>query len=138
MNPLDFLTITSKKLKNQSSEADLRTSVGRSYYAVYHMIRNAIEAENIQLTLKHGALWNSFFQTGVPPDAKAIAKNMQTLYKARHEADYQLRNALTKQQTTTAYNLACKVNSEFVKVFDGTTKKRILDGVRASQRLKGS
>ena len=132
MNPLDFLTITSKKLKNQSSEADLRTSTGRSYYAVYHMIRNLIEAESVELSDKHSAVWNCFYQPGVPPDARAIGMDMQSLYDLRHAADYKLHTKLTKQKATAAYKLACKVKSEFANVFNGSTKQRILDGLRAS------
>lgn len=132
MNPLDFLTITSKKLKDQNSEADWRTSAGRSYYAVYHMIRDLIASENSELALTHGALWNSFYQTGVPPEAKAIAMNMQTLYTLRQTADYQLRSKLTKEKARAAYDLACKVRTEFVRVFAGSNKQRILDGLRVS------
>lgn len=138
MNPLDFLTITSRNLKDQSSEADLRTSTGRSYYAVYHMIRNLIGFESVELTNKHSAVWNGFFQRGVPPEARAIGKDMQSLYTMRREADYALDSKLTKEKAEAAYVLACLVTTEFVRVFDGSTKDRILDGFRASWRHRAS
>ncbi len=138
MNPLDFLTITSKKLKDQSSEADLRTSAGRSYYAVYHMIRNLIESESVEVTDKHSVVWNSFYQNGVPPEARAIGKDMQSLYDLRRAADYELDGEWRSAKAKTAYDLACHVKDEFVKMFAGSTKDRILDGFRASQRHRAS
>ena len=137
MDPLAFLHRTAKKLKNANHEADQRTAASRSYYAIYHHIKNAFEREGIHLKTSHGLLYNYFFQPSLPHDIQAIGKHLQTLYEYRRRADYDLSDPWQKEDSSIAYSMANKLNTTFSIAFTGDTKRSIVEAVKTYLDSRG-
>ncbi len=97
MDALDFLKIA-KKLIN-GSEAYWRTSIGRSYYAVFNHLKK--ECINLGIAIPksskgHNELTSSFYNSGVK-EAVDIGSQINDLYSQRLSADYELDSPITKQ-----------------------------------------
>ena len=90
MNPLDFLDVA-ENLKCSEKEADIRTAIGRAYYAIFNYVRfylakNGLAFPNYEVH-KHIAL--SIKWSGVP-EAKEVGKTIGDLCDDRHDVDYEM------------------------------------------------
>lgn len=100
MNGIDFLNFA-KTLHNSADEAARRSSVSRSYYAIYHQMKEILtsigihvgrepsEHQRLARYLKEGGK-----TAGVTGDAGRYGQILEDLREARNEADYDL--SLTK------------------------------------------
>jgi len=138
MNPSDFLHVTAKSLKDDSKEANLRTSASRSYYAIYHIIKSELEKENISLGNNHGVFTNCFFYPGTSPEFREIAQNIGSLYEERRKADYELGIACRQSNAKTAYDLAVGIIQKFSVRYKGEDKATVVaiikKGLKARKR----
>jgi uncharacterized protein (UPF0332 family) len=90
MDPLDFFA-TANRLKISQQEADIRTAIGRAYYAVFNYIRSYLASNNITLkhNFAHRDLQTSIRNSGIN-EARELAQKIQELYDERRNADYEM------------------------------------------------
>jgi hypothetical protein len=138
MDPLSFLNHTAHKLKDSKHEADQRTVASRSYYAVYHKIRELLKTAQVPLDDDHGSLYNCFFLPNMPPEVRTIGKNLQTLYDFRRRADYKLHDSWYKTDSEKSYSLAHQIMETFRRLFDGETKTLIANESKIYMKNKRS
>lgn len=97
MDALEFLKIA-KKLIN-GGEANWRTSISRSYYAVFNHLKKECITLGIAIPKSskgHNDLSSNFYNSGVQ-DAVDIGARINDLYSQRLTADYELHCIVTKQ-----------------------------------------
>ena len=92
MDGKDFLELA-KKLQNSNDEASLRTSVSRSYYAIFNLVKDFLNSKGIKLPAAaqaHEKAQQYLFNSGVD-EAEDLADELDNLRKNRNDADYELR-----------------------------------------------
>lgn len=106
MNPLEFLT-TAETLSKLSGEADWRSSISRSYYALYQLFRVEIIKWPVAIREKaglgkghlvnHDRLCMCMKSHG---DAriKEMGEYLETLKQSRHDADYPIDKKVKREQ----------------------------------------
>jgi hypothetical protein len=121
VNPLEFLTVTANNLKNETNESDIRTSMSRSYYALYLEIRDKlVKIGNIPCPKDHGLISDVFFCSGIPADTKEIGINLSTLREYRRQADYEMGKFFDSKNS----NLSVYLATETLKKFQSFMKKQ--------------
>jgi hypothetical protein len=119
VDPIDFLMVTAQNLKDAEDEADTRTSISRSYYALYNEIRNKLEIKGSIHFIENHGVYNIFFGSGFPDEVKDIGTNLSSLYAFRRKADYDMNGFLGYNQANTVFYLA----RETLKLFQLFIKK---------------
>lgn len=97
MDALEFLKVA-KKLIN-GSEANYRTSIGRSYYAVFNHLKKECISLGVAIPKSskgHNDLLSNFYNSGIQ-EAVDIGVGINDLYSQRLNADYELQSVITKQ-----------------------------------------
>lgn len=139
MEPKAFLDLADD-LKNKSdSEAALRTSVSRSYYALHNFLSQFIENEGFILPKaaeKHKLVFHWFHNCGIT-DISQIAKQLDDLREDRNYADYDLE--IDKfQNPNVAVLLFLKAHSAYNSfenyVRNSSNRKKIVKGIREYQK----
>lgn len=116
-NPLDFLNIADR-YKNSTNEYERRTSVGRSYYAVYNFLSIALIAAGVT-KLKQGPGDHTRIVTCLTQcsdrQAMLVGNLLKDLYERRRFADYRLDMIIDNNYSALAHNRAKKLLDEFSK-----------------------
>ncbi|MGB8226258.1 MAG: hypothetical protein WCE45_05260 [Sedimentisphaerales bacterium] len=93
MNPEEFFK-TAEKLKDSDKEPDLRTSVGRSYYAIFLHFREYLKKLGLSKTRNPKNSVHSFVKDCLGfsqvSEASRLAVALNDLYGKREKADYHL------------------------------------------------
>lgn len=116
MDPADFLTVAGK-LHQSSQEAERRTSIGRSYYALYNLVHETLLRLGIKLTASgedHQLL--VFYLTRCPPravDAATVGQVLNDLRTARNKADYDMTATVNNQNSEFVFKKAAASFSGF-------------------------
>lgn len=113
MDALEFLKVA-KKLIN-GSEANWRTSIGRSYYAVFNHLKK--ECINLGVAIPksskgHNDLYINFYNSGIQ-EAVDIGAGINDLYSQRLTADYELNSTITKQTADLVLRKAENIISKY-------------------------
>ena len=128
MNHLDFLdTATRLMARDVPTEADIRTVVGRSYYAVYHHVLSwwrDNESFPHYRDRGHAKIQMAFFNAGIP-DARDFSTILRTLNRHRREADYELAIYFNLEDGQSILNLAHNA----IAAFDGLDKTALSEGM---------
>lgn len=128
MNHLDFLdTATRLIAKDAPTEADIRTIVSRSYYAVYHHVLSWWRDNELFPDYKdrgHAKIQMAFFNAG-RPDARDFSTILRTLNGHRREADYELAIYFDLEDGQSILNLARSA----IAAFDRLDKIALSEGV---------
>jgi len=120
MNPVDFLNVANR-FHSSSDEAELRTSIGRSYYATYHVLVQSLSAQGIHFSRKgddHGRLIHYLAYSG-DSRTRRIGGNLRALRSARGRADYNLTRTIDAYQSQLAYQTADRAISLFNSISPG-------------------
>ena len=128
MNPLDFLDTAIRLMaRDAPTEADIRSAISRSYYAVYHHIlawwENSKRFPNYK-DRGHAKIQMAFFNAGMP-EARDFSTILRTINKHRREADYELAISFDLEDGQSILNLARNA----VAAFDGLDKTALSEGV---------
>lgn len=124
MDPRDFFALA-LKLRDLSSEADHRTSVGRSYYSLFNLLRDQLAARGVKFgrdTSDHKRL-PSYLQRSNVRDAGAIATALQNLRKSRTDCDYEMALVVDQRSAQIAVGQA----QSAIARFDEMVKTKALD-----------
>lgn len=108
MDPSDFLVVA-QNLYSSASEADQRTSVSRSYYALYNLLHVALS--NVGVSLSRNAEDHAlvvYYLTNCRPPAPAagVALALNSLRTERNSADYDMRAMVDNRKSEFAYKKA--------------------------------
>jgi len=106
VNPSEFLTVA-QNLYPSMSEAERRTSIGRSYYALYNQLVMALSKEGVQFdgVDSHARLVYYLSQCS-PQKAPTIGADLKTLRNYRNDADYEMGKSIGKGESEFAYKKA--------------------------------
>lgn len=106
MDPADFLSVAAR-LRASPSEAERRTSVGRSYYGLYNVLRARFRTvANLQGTSRdHGRLITYLTESN---DARMqqVGEKLKNLRDLRNDADYEMDGPIDAAQSELAYQWA--------------------------------
>jgi hypothetical protein len=109
------------------TEADIRSAISRSYYAVFHHTLVWWKSNSHFPAYKdqaHAKLQMGLFNAGIP-DARVFSKTLRKLSKDRQEADYDLAGSFDLKQGQSILNLARLA----IATFDALDKTSLADGV---------
>lgn len=128
MNHLDFLyTATRLMARDAPTEADTRSAISRSYYAVYHHVlawwKNSNRFPNYR-DRGHAKIQMAFFNAGMP-EARDFSTILRTLSRHRQEADYELAIYFDLEDGQSILNLARNA----VAAFDRLDKTALSEGI---------
>jgi hypothetical protein len=107
MDPRDFLAVA-ERLRASSVEADCRTSIGRSYYAVFKTLADWLTHLPLAVPTTgeaHEAVIY-YFMKCPDSDAKQIGAILQNLRATRTQADYQMTLVLRAGESEFAFRKA--------------------------------
>lgn len=138
MQPSEFLRIAEELSRKTGDEAALRTSVGRSYFALFNCVKQFIVEQNIRLpkTAKaHEDIYYFLNNCGIPQMVE-VANDLNDLRDERNDADYDL--AIDKFQSGNhAILLGKRAHYSHDSFVDYTSKKdnrkRVAKGIFAYQ-----
>lgn len=91
MEAKDFLELA-KRLQNSDDEASRRTSVSRSYYAIFNHVKDFLKSSGIKLPSAaeaHEKAQQYLSNSGID-EAVDLADDLDNLRKNRNDADYEL------------------------------------------------
>jgi hypothetical protein len=114
MDPRAFLDVANQ-LQTSASEAGRRTSIGRSYYALYNILRVSLESQGIPFQNSgddHGRL--VYYLTRCNNRAVArVGQALRDLRLQRNNADYEMSSAIDANQSQLAYQQAKRAVDRF-------------------------
>jgi hypothetical protein len=115
--PLDFLHIADR-YKNSSHEYERRTSIGRSYYAVYNFLSATLIAAGVTKLTQgpgdHTRIVSCLTQCS-DGQAKLVGSLLKDLYEKRRYADYRMDMIIDSKYSALAHNRAETILTEFGK-----------------------
>lgn len=107
MNPVEFLDIADR-FQASTSEAERRTSIGRSYYALYNILLGSLSSQRVAFEnggRDHGRLVYYLTKCG-HRQADKIGGALKLLRNLRTDADYHMNVAIDARQSQLAYQRA--------------------------------
>ena len=122
MEPERFLE-TAKLLNHYDDEAHIRTSISRSFYAVFHFFMNYVTAHLVREP-KHSAhkFIANCLQNCSAPQIKKVGVRFDTLRQRRRDADYRLGTEVSKNDGEDALAEAKSIMSDYDAALDQNTK----------------
>ncbi len=90
----EYITI-GERLKNSTEEVDLRVSVSRGYYGVYHKTRIKLGFMS-ESYIPHETLIKKLKQNENMVNGKRLSSMLETLKQKRVDADYKSRASINK------------------------------------------
>ena len=128
MNHLDFLdTATRLMARDTPTEADIRSAISRSYYAVYHHVLAWWKSNNRFPNYRdrgHAKIQMAFFNAGMP-ESRNFSIELKKLSAHRQEADYELTIEFNLKRGWAIVNLAHRT----IAAFDGLNKTTLSEGI---------
>lgn len=129
-NPTDFLTIANR-FQSSGSEAERRTAVGRSYYAVYNLLIGALSKEGVHFEENaddHRMLVYYLIGSKVR-EAERAGEALKYLRNSRNDADYDMEKDINVQQSKFTFERANSTVTQF-QALDSTRIKKLAEAIR--------
>jgi len=119
MNPADFLTVANQ-FHSSSSEAVRRTSIGRSYYALYNVLHRFLSrwASSLSGRGKDHRLLVKYLTACGNHNAYKLGTKLRDLRQIRNLADYDMGTHVSAQQSQLAHQWA----DNMIVLFSGLTQ----------------
>jgi hypothetical protein len=138
MDPIDFLK-TADLLKSQTEQAHLRTSAGRSYYAVFLYFREFLRSLGVEKKIKPGNEEHAFV-TGCLANSQVLfcsraAQYINNLKQIRTDADYSLDKCFSQSRAEDAFEIAKKLLKSFLITED--QKQTLYQKAKQHAEFKG-
>ncbi len=114
MDPVDFLDIAARFWPS-ASEAERRTAIGRSYYALYNLVLDSLSSHDIkfQRAGRDHELLVYYLTTCPDPNAAKIGAALRDLRVQRNLADYDMSVGIAKSESELAYEKAKRAVGRF-------------------------
>ncbi len=118
MNPLDFL-IVARRLSSSAKESDARTSIGRTYYALFNHLKIKIEPiKEVPVSSEaHQALVRYLLKSN-NKTLSSVGQCLNDLRKNRNDADYKMALVLDKTKSELAVERADRALAQFATISD--------------------
>jgi hypothetical protein len=127
MNPLDFLNTATKLLINPT-EADIRSAISRSYYAVFLHVRewwNTLpKFPRYESSAAHTKILDGLSNSGIET-AELQAQDIRVLLRERRRADYDLKLHFNLK----AGQFALAEARRLINAFDALDKEALREGI---------
>jgi hypothetical protein len=142
MEPKAFLDLAAN-LKDGKNEASWRTSVSRSYYALFNLAAQFIRPyfPNVlpRAAEAHKKIYLYLFHCGIE-DVELIASDLDDLRTERNDADYQLNLVkFVGKHADATYKKASRAIQNFEQVTASEeTRKAIINGIESYKKLTNS
>jgi len=123
---------TASRLSQGATEGDWRSSVSRSYYAVFHYFRGFLLANGLDVGQGgqvHFNLYSGLLNCGFPAVAP-IASRIDRLREWRTWADYDLRRTVGQRHALRSVHEANAVIAAFQALLAALPAVQIADGAR--------
>ena len=117
MDAREFFPIA-ERLMNSANEAERRTSAGRSYYGLFHVLLAALSARGVifrQTPDDHQTLISYLTKAG-NKEAALVGSALKDLRQDRNRADYQLADVFSARTSEFAYQKAKRALGQFESV----------------------
>jgi hypothetical protein len=114
MDPAAFLDIA-QQWQVSDSEAERRTSIGRSYYALFNILRQSLSSRGVTFRFRatdHGDLVDYLTRCG-NQEAARIGGILNNLRVQRNDADYDMNLTIDTNQSQLAYRSAQEAVDKF-------------------------
>jgi len=139
VKPTDFFK-TAELLKSQTSEAHLRTSVGRSYYATFLYFREYLADLGLRKRVKRHSDAHAFvvqcLQFSSVEPAREAATNLSNLKQLREDADYNLRQSISQRQAEDAIAIGKRAISNYKSQITSSEEKILIKTARKFAKNK--
>ena len=114
MDPKDFFK-TAEKLKDSSLESDLRTSVGRSYYAIFLHFRDYLASLGLKKKDDKGVHFfvQACLSNSQIKKVQHLSAILGDLKDKRTKADYHLKENILKDEANDVYEDALEAVDNF-------------------------
>jgi hypothetical protein len=113
MEPAEFLRVA-RSLAESNAEAEWRTSIGRSYFAVFNQVRRRIAPiKTLPTTDEVHALVVGYLQNANNQDLRLVGQALHDLRISRNEADYDLDVDVDQTRSRFAVAKATKAMQRF-------------------------
>ena len=102
MDPLEFLTVADNLCESRE-ESERRTSVGRSYFALFNHLRIKLDAiTQIPRTDEAHQAVVHYLTRSNNPDLDSVGQSLRNLRRSRNVADYQLDDTVNPDSSRVA------------------------------------
>ena len=125
LEPKDFFN-TAEKLKDSNIESDLRTSMSRSYYAIFLYLRDFLASLGLKKKKDNQAHFfvRACLSNSNVKKAQELSALLGDLCKKREKADYKLNECILTAEVDDAYKDAVEAIEDF-KITEEDEKKLI-------------
>ena len=138
MNHLDFLdTATRLMARDDPTEADIRSAISRSYYAVYHHVLAWWKTNNRFPNYRdrgHAKIQMAFFNAEIAA-ARDFSIALKTLSNHRQEADYELTIGFNLKRGQRIVDLAHRTIAAFDKLDKTALSEGILNYLQRTNQI---
>lgn len=108
MNPIDFYRLAVELYSDTAtSQAKLRTAIGRAYYSAFLCARDRMSLEGVKQDV-HKQVINKYHSTGNQQDT-LLANNLEDLRALRTDADYRCKTDVTRRNAGKSLGLSKKI-----------------------------
>lgn len=108
MDPLDFLR-PARDLSGSAQEAERRTSIGRSYFAVFNHVRIRLEPlKRLPETSDVHNVVVRYLTSANNNELQSVGQTLKDLRTSRNEADYNMEATIIEDQSRLALSKAEK------------------------------
>lgn len=116
-DPLNFLTLSRELLDGNIEENYLRTSIGRSYYAVYLYAREKYAKSTMDNSVysNHAKLINDL-KNRPEPTFRKLGNQLSDLKIDRESADYKINISINKTMAEKAYSSAERIKKTIEQI----------------------
>jgi hypothetical protein len=132
MDPRDFFPIADS-MRCSTNEAERRTSIGRSYYGLFHVVLAALSDRGVifkETPQDHQMLIN-YLQRGGNRKAASVGAALKDLRLERNQADYHLKGICSTKSSQFVYQKATNALDQF----EGLSESEFDALVETIQRL---
>ena len=133
MDPLDFLAVANS-LRDSDQESERRTSVGRSYFALFNHLRAKLS--DIRSIPGHADAHRAvahYLTSANHQNLRRVGQSLRNLRSSRNIADYDLENAVGINASRAAATQA----QSAVNRIDGVNDQTLRNAVQAVPRFQG-
>jgi uncharacterized protein (UPF0332 family) len=129
MEGKDFLELA-KKLQSFADEASLRTSVSRSYYAIFNHVKDFLNTNGISMpkaAQAHEKAHQYLSNSGID-EALDLADDLDNMRNRRNDADYEMRSPKYAYDKKNCGLISAKA-MQFLDNFDKLNRGRLVKGI---------
>ena len=132
MNGADFLDVA-KRLEDSPSEAERRTSIGRSYYALYNVLVALLSSQGVFFHRqgRDHQLLLSYLVKAHHSEATMVAQTLRDLRTARNDADYRM-DAFVGAETSLLTSRLARTEMDRLNALSPSDREAMARGIKGS------